>query len=330
VTLSEEWAELERRLPADREGRMVRRIHPDSGSDLRITAARGGLRGLELEVEEAAVADVDAPPGTKSVNLAIDPLPAGRAALSLTLTDSEACDLFAALCGDVAEATAAAGSDGDAVAAWLGRFIRWRRLLERGPAGLTGARQRGLFAELWAIRDLLAPTVGIVEAVHAWKGPDGAPRDFETSGVGVEVKGSAANEPQVVRVNGERQLDETELKALFLAHLSLEVLRDAGESLPDIVGSVRGMAGVGPAAGPLEDRLLASGYADTQASLYRRTGYALRRVSLLEVKGAFPRITEAALPDGIGAVHYSLAIDACRDYETDPDGLTRLLSPSGT
>lgn len=329
MTLSDEWADLERRLPTDRDGRMIRRIHPESPSDLRITAALGGRRGLELEIGREAVADMDPPPGTKAVSLSIDPMPADRAALSLTLTDSAAGDLFAALCGDVAQATAAASSDEDAVAAWLGRFTRWRRLLERGPAGLTGPQQRGLFAELWALRDLLSPTVGVGEAVDAWKGPEGAPRDFETSGVGLEVKGSAANEPQVVRVNGERQLDDEELDALFLAHLSLEVLRDAGETLPDIVASVRELAGPGPSAGPLDDRLLASGYADSQASLYGRTGYALRRLSILEVRDAFPRITERSLPDGVGAVYYSLAIEACRDYEVNLDGLTRHLSPRG-
>jgi hypothetical protein len=131
----------------------------------------------------------------------------------------------------------------------------------------------------------------------------------------VEVKSSAANEPQVVPVHGERQLDDSELTALFVIHLSLEPLRDAGESLLAIVSALRDSVRGGPSAGQFEDRLLASGFADVHAGAYSRTGYALRRTSVLRVRTGFPRITEADLPDGVGSVRYSLAIDACRDFE---------------
>lgn len=329
MTLSDQWEELEAALPADREGRMVRRIHPRAPGDLRITAARDGRRGLELEIGSGAVEGIDPPVGTRAVDALLEPRASGRVALALELTDPAAADLFASLCGDVAAATAATATEGAAVEAWLGRFSRWRRLLERGAGGLSAARQRGLYGELWAVRSFLAPSLGVAEAVAGWKGPEGAPRDFEVGGVGIEVKTSAANEPQVVPVNGERQLDETELDVLFLTHLSLEVLRDAGETLPAAVASVRGLAADGPAAGPLEDRLLDSGYSDAHTRLYGRTGYALRRLSVMEVGDGFPRITERGLPDGVGRVHYSLAIDACRDFEVDGDALTQSLSGHG-
>jgi hypothetical protein len=139
------------------------------------------------------------------------------------------------------------------------------------------------------------------------------------------VKSSAANEPQIVPVHGERQLDNTGLEALVLVHQSLEVLRDAGETLPMIVASLRTQGADQPEAGTLEDRLLQSGYADLHENLYRRTGYAIRRTSFFHVHGGFPRITEHDLVDGVGAVRYSLAIDACRDFEVDEDFLTQRL-----
>lgn len=174
---------------------------------------------------------------------------------------------------------------------------------------------------------ILANAVGIEEAIGAWKGPDGAPRDFETSGIAVETKTSAANEPQVVPINGERQLDDHGLDGLFLLHLSLEILRDAGESLPATVAAVRNLVVGGPAAGTLEDRLVDSGYSDSHAHLYARTGYELRRLSIFEIRDGFPRITETGLPDGIGRVHYRLAIDTCRGFETGDDELKRRIDP---
>jgi hypothetical protein len=198
-------------------------------------------------------------------------------------------------------------------------------MLQGGPQGLAARRQRGLFAELLTIRDHLIPLVAFDEAVLAWRGPDGAPRDFELGGSAIEIKSSSANEPQVVLVHGERQLDDTELDALVLVHQSLEVLRDAGETLPHIVADLRRLGAAHPEAGTLADRLIQSGYLDIHEPLYRRTGYAVRRTSFFHVQHGFPRITEKDLVDGVGAVRYSLAIDACRDYEVNEAFLTQRL-----
>lgn len=102
-----------------------------------------------------------------------------------------------------------------------------------------------------------------------------------------------------------------------MIHHSLERLRDAGETLPELVSSLSATAGGTAHGGTLEDRLIQSGYADVHAPLYRRTGYAIRRTSLFRVADGFPRIVEGDLADGVGRVRYYLAIDACRDFETD-------------
>lgn len=311
------WQDLEDRLPSDRDGRMLQRIHPDAVVDLHVSVATfGARRALELELATSVVEEVEIPSATRGIQMNATLREDGcRTVLALELADSEASDLFTAVCTDIAAVTATATDDQRAASLWLGRFERWRRFLEHGAGPLSSQLQRGLYAELWAIRDVLAPAIGYTEAVAAWKGPDRAPRDFESSGVGVEVKASGANEPQVVPIHGERQLDDAELDALFMVHLSLEVLRDAGESLPAVVDGLRAALADGPAAGLFEDRLLSSGYADIHRAAYDRTGYALRRTTVLRVAGDFPRLTEADLPDGVGSVRYSLAIDACRDFE---------------
>jgi len=329
MNLGELWSELERRMPHERAGRISQRILPDSSVDLFVTVvtSRGGAtrRALELQVANEALADLDAPVGTRQVALGIEDRGGGRTALVLGLEDPGARDLFAAMGADVAMATASLSGDDEAVNAWMGRFAKWRRMLQGGAQGLSPRRQRGLYAELLTIRDHLVPEAGFDEAILAWKGPDGAPRDFELGGYGVEVKSSAANEPQVVLVHGERQLDDSGLEALVMVHQSLDVLRDAGESLPDIVTDLRAGAEGLIEAGTLEDRLLQSGYADVHAPFYARRGYRVRRTSFFHVRAGFPRIIEDDLADGLGAVRYSLAVDACRDFEVGEDFLTSLL-----
>lgn len=198
MTLAELWEDLEERLPGDRSGRMVQRIHPESSIDLTISVSAERGRALELEVNSGTIATVDLPPPTRGIAMSARTRheDGHRAVLALDLADRSEADLFTSVCSDVARITSSAPDEETAVSLWVGRFARWRRFMERGASGLSARRQRGLFAELWAIRELLAPAVGSVEAVEAWKGPEGAPRDFETSGVAIEVKSSAANEPR--------------------------------------------------------------------------------------------------------------------------------------
>src|SRR5262249_3803663 len=117
--------------------------------------------------------------------------------------------------------------------------------------------------------------------------------------------------------------------ALLLVHRSLEVLRDAGETLPMIVADLRSSGSGLPEAGTFEDRLLQSGYLDMHEPRYRRTGDAIRRTSIFEVQPGFPRSTEDDLGDGIGAVRYSLAIDACRDFEVGETDLASRMALRG-
>lgn len=330
MTLLALWDEMYSAAPRGRDGRVVRRVRPDSSLDafavLELSARAGETRrAIELRVEPSAVSEVDAPTSTRMVHASIEPRDDGRSALVLRLEHDGAREIFAAMGADVLRATADAASQRAAVLAWLGRFAKWRRMLQSAGRGLGPERQRGLFGELLFLRDTLVPAVGFDEAVRAWIGADGAPRDFELRGLGVEVKTSAANEPHIVAINGERQLDDTGLRRLTLVHFSLEVLRDSEQSLPKAVETVRDMGAHHAEAGLLEDRLLQCGYIDEHADLYRRAGYALRRSSHFRIHDGFPRIIEGDLRDGIGAVKYRLAVDACRNFEVPIDEFTALL-----
>jgi hypothetical protein len=326
--LEELWATLERRLPGDRDGTLVQRVRPESRVDLFVTARRREPnRSLELHVDASASPD-ELPTGTRGIAVASERLPGSpaRTALILELRDPAAAQLFATLCDDITERAAKAESDEHAATVLINRFTRWKRMLERAPDGLSPSRQRGLYGELWTLRELLAPALGVERAVAAWIGPEGAPRDFETEGHGVESKTSAANEPQVVAINGERQLDDAGLASLHLVHLSLESVQGSGETLPDLVNAVRTLVAGTSAEGGLDDLILESGYLDAHASRYGREGYLLRRLTVLRVAGPdFPRLTEDALPDGVGSVRYRLAIDACRDHEVEARELTTTL-----
>ena len=325
------WSELENDPPAGSTGRMQRRLLPDTPRELHATVQLRGprqptRRALELIVPTAVADALEPPESTALVHFTLEARPPARTAIVLALEDPTAVGLFAALCEDIADATSPTPDDRAAASTLTGRFARWRRLLQGGDAALPPHRQRGLFAELTTILAHLAPRVGIDEAVGAWLGPAGAPRDFEIDNLGIETKSSAAKQPQIVTINGERQLDDHGLRGLLLLHLSLEALRDGHPTLPETVQELRIAARDHTCAGPLEEGLLMSGYHDLHRDRYQRTGWAIRRTTLLEVGDGFPRITEADLPDALGDVTYRLAIDACRDHEIPLETLDGLLA----
>lgn len=316
MNFDELWEELERRLPPGLPGRQQQRIIPDSQADLTLAVvAPGARRSLTLTVPSEAVAELDGPPAARGVEVLVhEGRPDGCTTLELLLVDDALRDVFTPLCTDVARAAASATDDVSAVIAWRGRLARWQRLLQRAARGLSGERQRGLFGELWFLTERLGPVAGADRAIAAWTGPDGSVHDFQSAGGAVEVKTSAANEPQVVRINGERQLDDAAVPALHLVHLSLEVRRDSGRTLPAAVERARSLASVGPALPLLEDRLIAYGYVDAHEPLYRHVGYTLRDTSTFRIAAGFPRIVESDLPGGVGRVHYDLAIAACEPF----------------
>jgi hypothetical protein len=311
------WAELES-APAPGEAVARRRLPTTSTVDLNITLSQPGpVRGLALTVADIALVNVADLPSTRGLDhRRYAAASAARTTLEIRLTDPAANELFVALATDVARATAAAGDDQDAVGLWLSRIKRWQRLMAQAPQGLGRERQLGLFAELEVLSTDLLKHLDVAVAVEGWQGPLGG-HDFQLPGGALEVKGSAAHEPQVAMVNSERQLDTTGTDSLHLVHVSLDVHQHAGRTLPDLVARIRDIAAGTDAEDALEDRLLDAGYADAHAHQYRTTGYTVRQKSFFEIGDGFPRIVESDLLDGVGGVTYKLVIAACAPFEVD-------------
>jgi Putative PD-(D/E)XK family member, (DUF4420) len=109
-------------------------------------------------------------------------------------------------------------------------------------------------------------------------------------------------------------------------HLSLDIRAGQGETLLDMVASVRAMVANDPLAKEeLENRLFEVGYLDLHASRYEQTGYAVREVNYFKVEQDFPRIVEADLRNGVGDVHYTISVSECKRFSIDEsDMLSRI------
>ena len=317
------WQDLEESLPLGRMGRIERGVYPDAAVELLLAVTNpGSVRSFALSVPAEAVRDLEGIPQAVGLRTSLEVGSKGEAAtFEIALDDEAARDVFTVLAGDIIEAAARTEDGAGAVEAWVSRLRRWQRLLQQSPQGLSAEKQRGLYAELWVLREDVVPLTGVEQGVRSWVGPQKSVHDFQTHPMHIEVKSSVAGEPQVARINGERQLDDRGTPGLYLIHLSLAVSRVEGETLPEMVATVRELASGHAEEGLLEDRLADVGFHDGHAPRYRVARYTLRDRRIFRVADGFPRIVEADLPDGLGRVDYRLAIAACDDFEISEETL---------
>ena len=244
------------------------------------------------------------------------PLPPREEAhqLQLYLVDHEHKAVFLTFCEDLVTALEKI-SDAEIRVREIEECIaRWSRFFEKsGPSGLTFAAQRGLFAELKWIQNMISTGIDIVETVSSWKGCERAYHDFDLNGDIVEVKSTMSKEPRSVRISNERQLDGRGLRSLHLFVLTLHSMEGGGVTLPNQVQMLRDA--LSPSATVLskfERCLVSMGYLEKHAIQYD-SHYTVKKQELFEVTESFPRIID--VPSGVGHLRYSVTVSACQQHE---------------
>lgn len=238
-----------------------------------------------------------------------------KPALILSLLDPALRDIFHRLCQDIIDAAAGAHTEADAVASALSRTWRWHYLLRGGGgAALSDQEQIGLLAELAMLEEFVLASSTPPNALSAWLGPLGAPQDFVSGTVGIEVKSRGASDSATVHINSEHQLDDSRFDSLFLSvrFYERERIHAPGETLSDVVTRLRErFAGAGERIeSEYNSLLLAAGFRyedDYSASRWRSTGHRLYKVT-----AKFPRLIQKNSPDGVSNVKYELSLARCQ------------------
>lgn len=251
-------------------------------------------------------------PECRGLELLLDAKP-HEATLIVRLRDLRGQDVFTVLAEDLAR-RAVGGSEAEAARRVLAALGRWQKFLAAAGRSLSDEARRGLWGELWALEHLILPAVSVDAAVGCWRGPSGAPQDFQHRGTALEVKTRAARSPAIVRISGEQQLHEAPWRDLLLVHIAVDEQDGAGETLPERINRVRTLVSHTAAAELLEDALADAGWLDAEAEKHRTRGFAQRELDVFRVADCFPRLTPPGLPSGIGGVAYDLSLDAARPF----------------
>ncbi|MBU3662042.1 MAG: PD-(D/E)XK motif protein, partial [Bacteroidetes bacterium] len=198
----------------------------------------------------------------------------------------------------------------------LNRFEKWKSLFNKmGSDGLTPEEQRGLYGELTFLRKFLNHNNDFLKVLNTWVGTSNEIRDFQLNDWALEVKTTIGNNHQKIKVSSERQLDISHLGFLYLYHLSLEKAQESGESLLQIVFSIRQMLKIDfISLNKFNAKLFEAGFFEHHIELYKNTGYHLRNENFYLVNGNFPRIQENDLREGVGDVKYSIIVSNCQEF----------------
>lgn len=245
-------------------------------------------------------------------------LPRSRMLLIQLLTPAQR-ETFSFLCESLINNVRALGTEDEMINNVISQLDKWRNLFDKaGIDGLTPAEQQGLYGELTFLDKLMKKNVfSASDAMNYWVGADAALRDFTGDTWAVEVKTTATNNPQVVKISSERQLDETLFENLYLYHCSVEVTKLNGETLPEKIDKLRRYLEIDPTTlSTFNEKLITVGYFDEDEHLYENRAYKLRDESYYKVEENFPRIKESDLRKGVGDLTYHIAITACEEYRT--------------
>lgn len=229
--------------------------------------------------------------------------------IQLTNREQRVNDIFASICANIVGSIIEVESEREGVRLVIAQLRKWKDLFsKRSNQKLSTQEQQGLYGELHFLRKLLY-SIDKTKATSTWVGPEMAPKDFHSDMWAVEVKTTSATSQSGISINGELQLDESNIEHLFLYNLVVEVSQQEGETLPSIIAAIRELlAGDNKAAELFESKLLLFGYFDFDAEFYNERHYHIRKEQYFSVKDEFPRIKKDELRMGVSDVKYSISL----------------------
>ena len=293
-------------------------------------ALGAGGRCLLIFRHQASSATKARIPKLKGLEIAFtQPDQHGACILFLKLLDPAQREVFYRLCSDIVNVTSNAKTEPEAVSLFLARTWRWHHLLRGGlDQKLTKEEQKGLIGELIVIEKLLLPNISPCDAISAWTGPLGAPKDFEIGRLCIEAKARRGAATPFVAISSEHQLDTSGVDALYLHVVELDGA--IGESngaftVTLIAGRVRDKIAMDDvdAAYLFERLLMSSGF--RWEDDYHDSRWIEGASILFEVRDTFPRITSTTVPSGVSNVKYSIALKDCIAFRIVADKVTNKL-----
>lgn len=275
----------------------------------------GGRPAIVLELPEKLPNFID---GAKGFTVLVETRGDDTSYLRIAAADKGLRPAFSALCRHLLTESAKAESFTAALEKFLDALEGFRSLLARAGGRLGEDGIRGLFAELWVLRQIIGLEVDPVTALRAWNGPFGNGKDFTfVSGHCVEVK-SAHRPATKVRISSVEQLEPADI-TLQLAVVPIEraSAKDVKAiALTSLITSLGNFVGNSAEAREMWTDALDAIKIDLTDEYYSEWWFVPGNTAVFDVIGDFPRITRESVPTGVSDLSYSLELAELAPYQS--------------
>ena len=249
--------------------------------------------------------------------------------LVFRLLDSRQRDIFYQLCIDIVGAGTVAHTESEAVELAVARTWRWHHLLRGGTGGrLSEDEQKGLIGELLVLERHLLSCLSPADSLAAWRGPLGAPKDFEVGRIGIEAKARRGAATPHVLITSEHQLNGEGCDLLFLHVVDLSHAPEGTAqafTVSDVAHRVRDrMALDNAATDRYESLLTAAGFRWEDDYSDFKWVEGLCRV--YGVTDSFPRVTTKEIAAGVSNVRYSVSLVECERFVVEEKTLNEAIA----
>lgn len=241
--------------------------------------------------------------------------------LFLILNKKEDWEIFHTLCADLIATTHRCDTDEKMICAVEIRLKRWQQLLKQDRnEKLTLEIQMGLFSELVCLKDILAPKIGIRQAIISWVGPEFDKQDFLMDNAIIEVKSYRTSKGEIVHISSLQQLYSPK-DPLYLLSNGL-TCSENGQSIEDISMEIKELLKQesNEILYVFEKKLIGYGYIPEVVKEPLQK-FVIDSQKLFYISDSFPKIVRKDIKNQIIDVKYSIDLTQCCEYEVGINSL---------
>jgi len=290
-----------------------RRIEAEASHNLFWITDLEGKYGLRLQSNEL-FQNFDIPAKLKGISL-LKRNSSNYGELFLVLNKKEDWQIFHTLCDDLIATTHKYQNDVAMISAVEIRLKRWQQLLKQDRnKEMSLERQMGLFSELSCLKDIIAPKIGIKQAIDSWVGADFDKQDFLLDMAIIEVKSYKTSKGAKINISSLEQL-YSDNKPLYLVSYSLTTSEN-GLSLNDMVESIKDLlkSETNEIYEIFDNKLIEYGFIPEIMETKQLT-FIIDKIWAFYVSDDFPKIIPHNIKSQITNVKYSIDLHYCTDYE---------------
>lgn len=253
--------------------------------------------------------------GTKILAITSGKDTSGKYMTFLTLADNNFKSVFFSLCDDIISVLNDIANNESGYLVFIDRIQKWKKMFASKTGLLSDIVIQGLYGELYFLDNYMFKKYGKEQAVKAWGGPQGMPKDFSINLDWYEVKCIGSSKDKVI-ISSAQQL-EAENPGYLVVIKTENVPEGFNNGIATINQLFRKISGeLSKLPGSLDlflDCLSKREFSPNEE--YDKYRFNVTSMSFYEVDKDFPRIV---LPQGdvgaIGKVTYELMLNSLHKF----------------